>query len=251
MSRSLSPIAGACLLLAGLLVALPATSEAQPPPNTLPPQAVPSLPTPADRPTACVSTLGFYKTHPDAWPALPACAEPDGCLLLGATDPTEPNARLTSKADLVNILNTPPAGDVAYNVLHQLIPAMLNQIALGGTTPVDATIDEANVFVGNYWASPPTTPQAYRDYRDEAEPLIEALDEFNNGEGADSCDALEDGGDTAPEPEPQASSAPATSFTPSSGTRPTAAGRPANAGPPAGAGRPTSATGNRPAAPRP
>ena len=81
-------------------------------------------PTPTSTPSGvCPLTQGYWKNHPNAWPV--------NSLMLGSQTYT--------KAELLNILNTPVGGDASLNLAHQLIAAKLNIAAGSDPTPVSST----------------------------------------------------------------------------------------------------------------
>jgi hypothetical protein len=60
----------------------------------------------------CTYTLGYWKTHPEAWPSTCLNMTIGGCTYC--------------QTELLAILNQPVQGDGAMALAHQLIPAMLN-----------------------------------------------------------------------------------------------------------------------------
>ncbi|HEY0735145.1 MAG TPA: hypothetical protein VGD69_09595, partial [Herpetosiphonaceae bacterium] len=95
-----------------------ATATPVPPTKTsVPPTATP----PGDN---CTYTIGYWKTHPEDWPVQ--------SLTLGGVTYT--------KAQLLNILNTPPRGDATYIVAHQLIAVKLNIASGADPSAIAATV---------------------------------------------------------------------------------------------------------------
>jgi|GEM_PF-4599607 len=89
---------------------------------------------PPGPPTGCTYTQGFYKNHPNAWPV--------NSLTLGN--------RTYTKAQLLNIYNTPVNGNGLISLAHQLITAKLNA-ARGTSVPgeVASAISQADTLIGN------------------------------------------------------------------------------------------------------
>jgi hypothetical protein len=114
----------------------------------------------------CSYTQGFWKTHPEAWPALPP-----GGLLLGTVAYT--------KTQLLSILWTPVKGNGLVSLAHQLITAKLNALD-GASVPagVQTAINNADTLIGALIVPPvgagyiaPATTSG----------LTGALDAYNNG----------------------------------------------------------------------
>jgi hypothetical protein len=84
-------------------------------------------------PNQCPLTQGFWKNHPDAWPV--------SMLMLGTVTYTE--------AQLLTILETPPAGDASLILAHQLIAAKLNIANGSNPSPISATISDADGDIGS------------------------------------------------------------------------------------------------------
>jgi len=113
----------------------------------------------------CVHTQGYWKNHPNAWPV--------SAVKLGNVIYTE--------AQLLQIFNTPAAGNGLISLAHQLIAAKLN-LAAGAvpTTTVLGAISTSDALIGNKivppigagFLSPGTTSH-----------LTDDLEEFNSDEG--------------------------------------------------------------------
>lgn len=69
---------------------------------------------------ACPLTQGYWKNHPEAWRDVVNGGTPVTSLTIGGT--------VYTKAQLLEIFNTPVAGDASINLAHQLIAALLNQL---------------------------------------------------------------------------------------------------------------------------
>lgn len=113
--------------------------------------------------TNCTWTQGYWKTHPGEWPV--------ASLTLGTVNYTA--------AQLMQIFNTPAAGNGLISLAHQLIAAKLN-VAFGAV-PTPATqqdINDADALIGGL-----VVPPIGGDYLAPAvtSALTQALDEFNNG----------------------------------------------------------------------
>ncbi len=109
-------------------------------------------------------TLGYWKTHSDAWPV--------DYVVVG-----DNQLGMEYIIDNIASLTSTPGGDAVIILLHQLIPAKLNIAAGVDGAPVASYLDEADALVAVYWIG---------DYVDEATrgqmiDLAERLDEFNNG----------------------------------------------------------------------
>jgi hypothetical protein len=112
----------------------------------------------------CTYTIGYWKTHPEAWPV--------GSLTLGNNSYTA--------AELLDILNTPAGGNGLITLAHQLIAAKLNIAAGADPTPIAGTIAAADAQIGNL-VVPPTNGST--DFLDPSVVAANAaaLDEYNNG----------------------------------------------------------------------
>ena len=110
----------------------------------------------------CTYTQGYWKTHPGDWPVLN--------LTLGSVNYTQ--------AQLLDILNTPAAGNGLLILAHQLIAAKLN-IAFGADpTGIAADIASADALIGSLVVPPVGT-----DYLapSTVDALTQSLDDWNNG----------------------------------------------------------------------
>jgi len=120
----------------------------------------------------CTHTMGFWKTHPNAWPA--------------GFDPDDPFGTSTTETWL-DTFWTPSAGGNAYFILaHQYMAAVLSE-ASGAAVPsgVQAAIDGAAAFFASapYGVSPTGATRA------QLLSWADLLDSYNNGnEGVAHCD---------------------------------------------------------------
>jgi len=109
-------------------------------------------------------TQGFWKTHPDRWPA--SCLP----ILLGTVSYT--------KAELLLIFDQPAKGNGLISLAHQLITAKLNLCNGSDPTPILAAIAAADALIGGLVA--PTIGTGYLD-PSATSGLTETLDDYNNG----------------------------------------------------------------------
>lgn len=113
---------------------------------------------------AGAGTQGFWKNHPDAWPV-------DEITVGGITYP---------KSQAIEIMGTPEKGDKTYTMFRQLVAAMLN--VMSGTDPscIADTIEAANLWMAAY-GPPGNDLRGNSDAWREGEPLMQRLDDYNNG----------------------------------------------------------------------
>ncbi|MEZ4703167.1 MAG: T9SS type A sorting domain-containing protein [Rhodothermales bacterium] len=108
----------------------------------------------------CSFTLGYWKTHEEAWPV--------DQLTLGNT--------VYAKSALLGILNASPKGDKTIILAHQLIAAKLNVANSADDTDIASTITAADAWliangpIGN----------GIKNWNG-GEPLSSTLDDYNNG----------------------------------------------------------------------
>jgi hypothetical protein len=114
--------------------------------------------------TGCTFTQGFWKNHPDAW------VLPGGTLAVGDVNYT--------KAQLLDILHTPPAGNGLITLAHQLIAAKLNFLNGAAAAGVLDTIGLADAAISSQVIPPVGTgflsPSSVSS-------LVDMLDQFNEG----------------------------------------------------------------------
>ena len=109
-------------------------------------------------------TQGFWKTHPEAWPA--------GCtpMLLGTVAYTA--------AELLAIYNTPAMGNGLISMAHQLITVKLNACNGSNIANIAATVAAADALIGNL-VIPPVGAGFLAP--GVTSPLTNAMDNYNNG----------------------------------------------------------------------
>lgn len=134
----------------------PTSTPLPPPPTPTPPPPPPPPPGPN-----CTYTQGYWKNHPQDWPVTE--------LTLGDTTYTLWQA--------IEILKTPPRGNVTYILAHQLIAAKLNIANGADDTAVATTISEADTWLTHY----PPGSSVPRSERATATALARYLDQYNNG----------------------------------------------------------------------
>ncbi len=118
----------------------------------------------------CLYTQGYWKNHPVGWPR--------GTLTLGTVTYT--------KAQLLDILNTPAQGNGLIFLAHQLIATKLN-LALGASgTVITDTVAASDALIDGLVV--PTVGSGYLDPSSASE-LTNILDDYNNGElGSEPCE---------------------------------------------------------------
>ncbi len=117
----------------------------------------------------CTYTIGFWKTHPDAWPV----------------DEITIGENVYSKEEALRILWQPVRGDASIILAYQFIAATLNVAA--GASP-DAIAAELAVAEALLAADPPGS-RPTGEARHEAISLADNLDAYNNGwTGPGHCD---------------------------------------------------------------
>jgi len=109
-------------------------------------------------------TQGFWKNHEEVWPV--ACTP----MLLGNV--------LYTKAELLQILNTPAQGNGLIFLAHQLITTKLNYCNGSNTSAIAATIAAADALIGNN-VCPPIGSDSIPP--GQASGHTETLDQYNNG----------------------------------------------------------------------
>lgn len=116
----------------------------------------------------CSYTIGFWKTHPEAWPV-------DELTLGGVT---------YNQAELLDILNTQPRGDKTLILAHQLIGTKLNLANGADGTDLGDTIAEADA-----WLAANGGVGSGEKKWNGGEPLKNTMDDYNNGLiGPGHCD---------------------------------------------------------------
>jgi hypothetical protein len=125
-------------------------------------------PTPAG---GCPLTQGYWKNHPNAWPV--------NSLMLGSQTYT--------KAELLNILNTPSGGDASLILAKQLIAAKLNIAAGSDPTPVSSTITHADSLLSMFSGKLPYHVNPSSAIGQMMVSDGDTLDNYNNGHLTPGC----------------------------------------------------------------
>jgi hypothetical protein len=112
--------------------------------------------------TNCTYTQGYWKTHPNAWPA--------NSLFLGSVN--------YSDLQLLAILGTSVGGNGLISLAHQLIAAKLNILNGADPTAAAAAIAAADALIGALVVPP--IGAGYLDPSDTSA-LTQILDDYNNG----------------------------------------------------------------------
>lgn len=81
----------------------------------------------------CTFTIGYWKNHPDEWPA--------ACL------PMQLGSNFYTQAELLQVLNQPVAGNGALSMAHQLIAAKLNFCQGANPAAVSACVNAADALL--------------------------------------------------------------------------------------------------------
>jgi hypothetical protein len=120
-------------------------------------------------------TQGFWKNHPDRWPA--SCLP----MLVGTVSYTE--------AQLLLIFGEPAKGNGLISLAHQLITARLNLCNGSDPTPIMAAIAGADALIGSL-----VVPPIGAGFLDPSATsgLTETLDDYNNGRvgGVSECPTM-------------------------------------------------------------
>jgi hypothetical protein len=120
----------------------------------------------------CTHTLGYWKTHPEAWPV----------------EEVEMGGVTYSQEEALLIFDTPSKGDATYLLAHQLLGTKLN-IASGAIGEViEGTITESDTWL----VENPLGSRPKGTARQSGIELAEALETFNAGDvGPGGCDEEE------------------------------------------------------------
>lgn len=108
-------------------------------------------------------TLGYWKTHAEAWPV-------DSLVLGGVT---------YARSDAIAVMGTASKGDKSYDMFHQLAAAKLNVAAGNESSCIDATIAAADAWLAAYPLGSRVKGKDWGSSGGEA--LHSALDDYNNG----------------------------------------------------------------------
>ncbi|MBI2215870.1 MAG: tandem-95 repeat protein [Candidatus Rokubacteria bacterium] len=119
----------------------------------------------------CPLTQGYWKTHPEAWPAT--------YLTLGGQSYT--------KAALLMLLDTPVKGDTSLNLAHQLIAAKLNVASGADPAAIGATIAHADGLLSELGGKLPLGAKTAKSTRNAMVDDASVLDTYNNGQLTPSC----------------------------------------------------------------
>ena len=115
----------------------------------------------------CTFTIGYWKNHPEAWPA--------NCF------PMTLGANQYSAADIMAILNTQPQGNGALSMAHQLIGAKLNACLGANTAAAAACMASADAMLSGCGADklPPFGTCSLSSGTTSAN--TQCMDDFNQG----------------------------------------------------------------------
>jgi len=113
-------------------------------------------------PPPCTRTIGYWKTHPEAWPVEE--------VTLGAVTYEKIEA-------IDEILRRPPRGDATRILARQLIAAKLNVASGADSTGIAETIAAADAWL----VAHPVDSDPDGSDRQDGIDLAETLDAFNNG----------------------------------------------------------------------
>ncbi|KAL4420674.1 hypothetical protein ABPG75_010330 [Micractinium tetrahymenae] len=130
-----------------------------------------SRPSPPPPSTGCAYTVGYWKTHPRAWPAAANAGFKLGSVFY-------------TKNQLLRIMNQPVNGNGLINLAYQLIAAKINILQTGPNKPsvpptVSQAIAQADAKIGNRKIPPIGTdslPTA------QTSSLVTILTQFNQGD---------------------------------------------------------------------
>ena len=125
----------------------------------------------------CTYTQGYWKTHSIYGPA----PYNDAWALLGVLE--EETIFFLSNQSYIEILETPPANNAYYQLAHQYIAALLNQLNNASVpTEVQAAMDEAVGLFNTYTPDDIDVLAGNDPLRHQFIELSEFLDRYNEGE---------------------------------------------------------------------
>ncbi|MBN1560813.1 T9SS type A sorting domain-containing protein [candidate division KSB1 bacterium] len=125
----------------------------------------------------CTRTFGYWKTHSSHGPA------PEDDVWGGMED----DPFFLSGQTYYQVLRTPPAGNVYYNLAHQYIAAELNFMAGASDAAVKTTFAAATALFNTY--TPASTAGLKGKAKSDWTNLASILDKYNNGlTGPGHCD---------------------------------------------------------------
>lgn len=110
----------------------------------------------------CTYTQGFWKNHPEAWPA--------ASLVLGSVGYTQDQ--------LLQVLGESVVGNGLVSLAHQLIAAKLNLAYGADPAAASAAIASADALIGSLVAPPVGSGSLTTD---QVNALTQTLDDYNNG----------------------------------------------------------------------
>jgi hypothetical protein len=123
----------------------------------------------------CVFTQGYWKNHPATWPVF--------SLSLG-----NPGHAYT-KQELLDIFQTPAAGNGLISMAHQLIAAKLNIANGADPSPIGPTVLATDNLIGTKIV-PPTSGSSDYIAPSQTSGYTDTLDNYNNGKTAvPHCDS--------------------------------------------------------------
>jgi hypothetical protein len=163
-----------------------------PTPTPVPPPPTPTAPPPTPTPTAtpsgvCPLTQGYWKNHSQAWPV--------NSLMLGSQTYT--------KAELLNILNTPSGGDASLILAKQLIAAKLNVAAGSDPTSVSSAITHADGLLSGFSGKLPYHVAPSSNIGQMMVNDASTLDNYNNGRLTQNCSGQRGQPDQSARPVPR------------------------------------------------
>jgi hypothetical protein len=113
----------------------------------------------------CTGTPGYWKNHPEAWPA--------DELVVGDTEYT--------KAEAIAWLDAPVKGDKSITMFKALVAAMLNKLHGCCTSCICDTINEADDWLYNFPVGSGVRANSEAWQYSHGEALYWLLDAYNNG----------------------------------------------------------------------
>jgi hypothetical protein len=122
---------------------------------------------------ACPRTQGFWKNHPEAWPATATT------LTLGS--------QLYTQAELITIFQTPPKGDASLILAHQLIATKLNILNGADPDPIAATVVQGDALLSAFAGKLPYGVHASTPTGQAMVGVASTLDQYNNGAFTPDC----------------------------------------------------------------
>ncbi|MCA9959820.1 MAG: hypothetical protein KC413_14720 [Anaerolineales bacterium] len=121
----------------------------------------PPPPPPVENPGT--GTIGYWKTHPEAWP----------------TDFITIGGIVYGKAEAIDIMGQPTRGDKTYNMYEQLVAAKLNVMIGNDDSCIAGTIDAADAWMADNHVG--SGVRANSAAWSVGGPWMTTLDNYNNG----------------------------------------------------------------------